>query len=303
MEIVPDIRIRIRLLSPLGSPLVSGSLFGHYCWTIRQLRGEDGLESFLAGIEASPVVFSDAFPAGCVPVPLLPLYRPPNDEQLDTDAAKTLAKRQFVTLGSFLKARNSLNPAQVAKLESGKAALTTQRMAHNRIDRLTGTTPAAGGLYFVDEDWPAEDGAELDIYVRAQQPPEEIGERFAVMGRQGFGRDASTGRGQFQVLQAVQEPGLNVPGNRWVSWSRGCLSEGIRDPRYRLYTHYGKLGGLWATAERPFKYPITLWRPGATFAAATDATPFGRLLRGIHKEKTQIVHNAWHFSVPYTEVP
>ncbi len=298
---VDDLGVRIRLSSPLGSPLVSGSIFGHYCWTLRQLRGEDWLEAFLAGLESAPVVFSDAFPAGCVPVPLLPPYRPAEEGTLDTSNAKILARRQFVTLDSFLRFRGVLDPRRVADLATGASVLQTQRTAHNRIDRLTGTTPPSGGLYFVEEDWPGASGAELDIYIRAAEAAESISEVFTLMGRQGFGRDASIGRGQFEVIQIAPAPELKGAGNRWVSWSRGCLSEAIREPRYRLYTHYGKLGGLWATTEKPFKYPLTLWRAGATFAAAEAAAPFGRLLHGLHREKSSIVHNAWHFAVPYSE--
>jgi CRISPR-associated protein Csm4 len=283
---------------------------------LRLHRGEKYLADWLAGLQQHPAIFSDAMPAGFVPVPLLAPSPPgtPSSRPSGTKAAeemKALSHRSWIPRDEFLAARSQFDRSSL--LECLRAAanvandpekrLTGHRTAHNRINRITGTTPDAGGLFFVDELWPdSESGLEWDIYLRGELGADEVVPIFRMMGEHGFGRDATLGRGQFKLVDVTPELQLaSYTGNRWVSWSRGCASPGMEEPRYRLYTHYGKLGGVWASSEKPFKYPITLWKPGGTFGAPLRAAPFGRLLRGIHPDRPEIVQAAWHFAVPFTE--
>ena len=132
-----------------------------------------------------------------------------------------------------------------------------------------------------------------------------------LIGEHGYGKDASLGRGCFRVT--VAEAGARLfesGGNRLMSLSHGSLTWNMHEPRYRLETHYGKLGGGRAvtgklvggeTVLAPFKYPLSLLKPGATFAPGGE-DPFGELLHGVHNLYDDVVHNAWHLTVPYTEV-
>ena len=305
-----DFRLRIRLLGPLTTPFTSGGIFGQYCWSLRWAEGEAALKRLLADFEEAPLVFSDAFPAGTVPVPMLAAESRVRPELLaEADAAKRRSRRAFLPFEGFLAHRDKLNRAG---LEAAFAAgpersqnLTEHRTAHNRIDRLTNTTPASGGLYFTDELWPEVAGMEFDIYARGAEAPERLLKCFAEMGAHGFGKDASTGRGRFEVTGMEPVSGMDTAGNRWVSWSRGCCGPGMTLPRYRLYTHYGKLGGVGMQAGNPFKFPLTLWKPGGTFASEGDMVggnvTFGRLLRNVHAERPEVVHNAMHYVVGYRE--
>lgn len=311
-----DLRIRLRLAGPLGTPLYSPTIFGQFCWMLRLHRGEKHLEDWLANLEHHPAIFSDAMPAGFVPVPLL-APSPPGKvaSRAGTKAAeesKALFHRAWMSRDGFLAARSQftrssllecLRAAAVNPVKDPEKRLAGHRTAHNRINRLTGTTPDTGGLFFVDELWPDSDGGlDWDIYLRSELGADETGSIFRMMGEHGFGRDATLGRGQFKLVDVTPELQLaSHTGNRWVSWSRGCVSPGMEEPRYRLYTHYGKLGGIWAQGGSPFKYPVTLWKPGGTFGAPVGAAPFGRLLRGIHPDRKKIVQAAWHFAVPFTE--
>jgi CRISPR-associated protein Csm4 len=300
----PDLRIRIALKGPLATPMISGSLFGHFCWLIRLHHGEDRLLQFLAALESQPLVFSDALPAGHAPVPTLAITAAPGPIQPNR---KLLNKRHWLQLTAFLKARAKLNATALYTIlqdTSDPKTLSSQRLAHNQINRHTGTTPETGGLYFTDEFWPTTDTSEFDIYVRGHHHGLDLPSLFSAMGEHGYGRDASTGRGRFQVVSSDLVPALLAsPGNRWVSWSSGTHSPAISAARYRLFTHYGKLGALWSTQTvAPFKRPITLWRAGATFAAPSSQTITGQLLKNVHPRTPGIIHNAWHFAVPFNEV-
>ncbi len=296
-------RVRIDLEGPLGTPLHSGTLFGHLCWARRYLDGEEALVRWLASLEeGEPFLISSGFPADLLPRPMLAPVR-------GLAEAKKVRKRAFLPLSDFLALRNRLSAAALAEKvcdARGEAGRFRHRLAHNTIDRRLGTTPEAGGLYFVDEFWPggAPNGdARWDVYVGASISADELAELFRRVGQLGYGRDATIGRGRFRVaVEDVPEGLFEAGGRRRMSLSHGSLTPNMARPRYRLEPHFGKLGPL-AAAEaggNPFKYPLVLLRPGATFEPA-DAGPFGELLREVHPAASFARHNAWHLAVPYDE--
>ncbi len=326
---MPAYRIRLRLQSPLATPLHSGTLFGHLCWAKRLHDGEKALTDWLTTLSASPLMLSDAFPRDQIPRPLLQASERPEPTAGESRQAflerlqqeKALRKTAFISLADFLALRAGMNEANLlARLrqraveqrtavqgswqpQSFQSTVLKVRQAHNTIDRLTGTTPETGGLYFVDEEWRRDTAAELDVYATGDLAKDELAALFSTVGDFGFGRDANLGRGRFMATVALADPQLFThDGNRLLSLSHGVLSENMAVPFYKLHTHYGKLGGFYAGGERsPFKYPLLLTRPGATFSPV-DAGPFGALLSGVHPHHAEICQNAWHLCLPFTAV-
>ncbi|MDG4594790.1 MAG: hypothetical protein P9F75_03705 [Candidatus Contendobacter sp.] len=323
---MPAHRIRLRLRGPLATPLHSGTLFGHLCWAKRLHESDAALTAWLAALASSPLLLSDALPRDSLPRPLLqPGDRPEPAvgesrrdflQRLQQD--KKLRKTTFIPLADFLELRTGLSEAglqarlrqRAAERERAERAQPRQRsrplsltvrQAHNTIDRLTGTTPETGGLYFMDEEWRRDAAADMDVYAQGEIGGEELQVLFDAVGEFGFGRDANLGRGRFSATVEPADPRLfDHDGNRRLSLSHGVLTANMAAPFYKLHTHYGKLGGLHAGGERsPFKHPLLLTRPGATFSP-TDAGPFGTLLAGTHPHHPEIRQNAWHLSLPFT---
>jgi len=280
---------------------------------------------FLDGVREEPLLLSDGFPAGYLPRPLVPPRRPAQSRGpsksgwlKELEQEKRLRNQPWVPVELFLEVRGRLSEATLLDAlkrldtERLQPGLARHRVAHNTINRLTGTTPPAGGLYFIDEYWPrSQAGARWEVYVRSGRDAGWLEKMFNLIGEFGYGKDASLGRGRFRATVTEAERRLfDSPGNRFMSLSHGSLTTNMREPRYRLETHYGKLGGERAVTGvetngqlllAPFKYPLSLLKPGATFAPG-DAGPFGELLVGVHNVYSDIVHNAWHLAVPYTEV-
>jgi CRISPR-associated protein Csm4 len=320
-------RIELRLQSALATPLHSGTLFGHLCWAYRDLHSEEALSSWLRRLPEEPLMISDAMPGGYLPKPLLP----PIIRLHDPSLGKVLKKQRFLPLDVFLAHRKAMSESNLAAQASAQGGSKSNhavaaidfkhRTAHNRIDRHTGTTPESGGLYFVDEFWPqaaitqapithsppspAMTGNHWDVYVSSSLADGELQGLFAHVGNSGFGKDAALGRGRFHSSVHPAPPGLfDESGSRWMTLSHGSLTPNMTDARYRLRTHYGKLGPALANHRSPFKYPLTLLEPGSTFASSGTG-PFGELLSRIHPDEDlrDIVHNAWHLAVAYTEAP
>jgi len=293
-------RVRLRLLGPLGTPMTSGTLFGQLCWALREASGEAALVSFLARLPEAPVALSDVFPEGLLPRPILaPTVErePPSKEQ--ADKAKKLKKKAFVTRDHWLKARGRLSAATLAP---GLAAWSEDRhrLAHNTIDRLRGGTLEQGGLFFMDEDWSFHTHPLRDLYVQGELPAPGLAALLEAIGRDGYGRDASTGRGRFEIVGIEPGPELAAhEGDRLVSLSRGCWDARMAAPRFKLWAHFGRLGA--EAPGRPWKRPVVLLRPGATWARAEGT--FGRWLTGVHQDRPEVGLNAFHLAIPFTEVP
>lgn len=301
-------RIRLHLTAPLATPLTSGTLFGHLCWCRRELEGEKALVDWLRHQEERPWLISDGFPADLLPRPLL---RRDGSARLlateEADRAKKLARLPFLRMEGFLKHRDSLSEATIAPYlaaapESAERPLLRHRMAHNSIDRRRGTTPEEGGLFFVEEDWSFAVEARRDVYLKAAAEPGEIRLLFEHLGERGYGRDTTWGRGHFRVEGIEPLPALDAGrGSRRLSLSHGTLTANMEDVRYKLFTHFGKVGDVMAAGgARPWKKPILLVRPGATFRPR-DEGPFGELLTGVHQDRPEIRHDARHLTLAFSE--
>lgn len=300
---MPLWRLILALEGPLGTPLGSGTLFGHLCWAMVRREGESVLAGWLDHLAAGSALcrISDAMPKDLLPRPLL---RPgPVDEGLDTAAADALKQRRkwrWLRREGWLAARQALTPDTLDPFLTSIATSTVEH-AHNRIDRYTGTTPKeGGGLWFVDDDWSFAKAPLRDLYVETDLAPDYLQDLVADVGAEGYGRDATYGRGRFTVRSLEPDEALLTHGgNRWMSLSHGCLDRAMVEPRYERFTHFGKVGATMAARTgRPFKRPVLLMRPGATFGGTG---PFGRLLDGVHQDEPKVRHDAQHLAIPFTE--
>jgi CRISPR-associated protein Csm4 len=310
-------RLTLAPRSPLATPLQSDTLFGHLCWAIRYTEGEAALREFLEESEKRVFVLSDGFPGGFLPRPLcLPLTMAqqeawvgrhfPQDEMQGYRKLKEVRKARFIPDEVFLSRRHQLSEEGLC--DALLAAAGTQptardfRQAHNRIDRTTERTPDVGGLYFTEAT--AYDGKyRYAVYVATDFiESTTLGGLFRWMGNNGYGKDASIGRGQFELLDMADAgPLFGWGGNRRLSLSRGVITAEMREPLYRLFTKHGRLGGDRVNdTSGPFKYPIILTEPGATFAS-DDPFP-GGLIRNVHPHLTDVVHMARHLTIPFAEV-
>ena len=311
-------RARIRLEGPLASPLASGMIFGQLCWGVRELESEAALVAWLNAPEALWAV-SDAFPADCLPRPLLAARSRPAEVDAGTySERKALRNHTLMTRTGFLQHRRAMDDAHLGADELCSPADETHRLARNSIDRHTGRALDAGGLYFRTETWPREaspansgvggvGGPDRDLYVEA--PEGDAGRLRALLahlGDVGFGKSAGLGRGRFRVLDVSADPDLAAlaGADRFVSLSRGDRTANMAEVRCRIEPHFGKAGSRVTLGEgaSPFKRPILLTRPGATFARAGEGR-FGSWLTGVHPTRPEIGHNAIHLAIPFSEAP
>jgi CRISPR-associated protein Csm4 len=311
---MPTFRITLSLKSPLGTDLVSGTLWGHLAWAIHYLEGDAALGIWLEEQENHPWLLSSQMPVGMLPRPLLKprLLKEAASSLEEMKLDKASRKVEFIPENLFHELRVKMSDTALTKAlkehpqgTGVKKGSTKQGLKpHNRIDRLTGTTPQSGGLFFEEVFFPADNDRRQVFLFASNHCRERLEVLFNFIGNSGFGSNASTGNGQFTCSIVEEKELFEAVGSRAMSLSHGVISKNMRATRYKQHVHFGKLGGDYAKGEySPFKYPLLMARPGATFDPA-DAGPFGTLLRGIHHDPAldHLRHHALHLPLPFTEV-
>ncbi|HRZ84244.1 MAG TPA: hypothetical protein P5069_17475 [Candidatus Hydrogenedentes bacterium] len=280
-----DYRLRLRLLSPLGTPMQSDTLFGHLAWLEAWRGGEEGVRGFLAPFlgGAPPFVLSDAFPAGLLPRPLFVPEAPGGGvpARAGFAAAKRWLKAPFVSAADF--AALLAGPAAAAPHDSPWESAETP---HASIDRNTWTT-TPGGQFFSTASLVLGAGCDaVDIYVRelAEGGAAWVEAAFHDLAKTGFGRDKSTGAGAFEVAAFDPWDGFAGPAGADGFVSLSTLMPAAADPadgRWRIRVKRGCLGET-AGAGNPFKRPLVQLEPGAVFRAGGAPRPwYGRMVSGI----------------------
>ncbi len=321
-------RYKIRPRSPVITPLMSDTLFGHFCWALYFSKGETFLEQFLQSFEKNlpaPVLFSSAFPEGYLPRPCLPpLSRKKTETLLKNDPVaakeplkaliriKKLNKISFIPLDVWQKLLNNFSEEALFNLllserfEDDIPLSTLEISAANVINRISGTVSEEGGLFQREKYWYSKDTV-LDLYVEINDP--EIMEptdwfltRYLPLN--GYGADKSVGMGVLNITkdQNFSENSLSAEQAN----ARMCLSLTAFDGMetyvsfYRLKTKFGKLGEIFATRSptggppNPFKYPVLMYDIGTVFLCSQCLND-KPLLKNVHTD-----HRIRHCGVPIT---
>ncbi len=244
-------RYRITPISPLMTPMMSDTIFGHFCWALEQRRGAAHLEAFLASFDGeskAPVLFSSAFPAEHLPRPVLP---PPTEGERrelvenyflrgtmgnkDNASEKQLLLNGWTILKAWRR-RRLISLEDWLALKDGYSELGfLERLANrqepmeeipqtintvetsNTISRASGqVTEESGGLFVREKQW-FTDGAQLDLYVAVNEADlvDDV-EWFLCnyLPQNGFGKDKSIGMGALSIVRdtAFDETLFDTPG-------------------------------------------------------------------------------------------
>jgi CRISPR-associated protein Csm4 len=299
-------RIIFEVHSPLSTPLMGDTLFGHICWGIIFHEGERALSEFFQSYEdGNPIlIISNGFPHDTLPKPLLkPQSKRENINLEDYKNLKRLNKIQYIPKKLFFDKSFSFSFSNlISEIEnikkSGKPqveSMTIERI-HTAINRLTGTVEE--GILFPTREWwfTFKENRYLtpliDVYVLSPENP-DIVKRYISWGiENGYGADKSSGKGTLKIKEIESS---DFPDNGNIAMSLGHFVPGPNDSisnlRASTFTKYGRLGGLYALMKNPFKKPIIMYREGATFYTNDKKEFVGCLLKDVHTDPA-IRHHA-----------
>jgi len=297
-------RVRFRLKSWFATPWQSDTIFGHLCWGMRYLFGEDALTAFLRRYDegAPPVLVSNGFPGDYLPCPAVHPHEvdaaAPLDEQRQLfDATRKKRKLMFIPVGQFNRviSTGDLNFA----LEVTGGGLSDRRVTlKNQLNRLTSTTGAAGRLYSFDEYF----SPEVTVYAKvADDFVGTLRQLLDYLTHVGYGKRKSAGYGQIASVDLEQFQGFDSPAsaNGFVTLSN--FVPAAHDPcqgNWAIMVKYGRLGEERAASGQVFKKPLLMLVAGSTFYDSQCRDYYGRLVRGLNPAHVDVAQYGLALPVP-----
>jgi CRISPR-associated protein Csm4 len=335
--------ILIRPASPFGTPLKGDTIFGHFCWQMAQdpelLNGS--LDEWILRYPLEPfAVFSSAWPRLNFPKvtylmkrPDIPLSLFKQDDDGQTRRSrlqnrkkdkgkKWLKVEQDMHIHmdldqcasdqeAFMLYLSGLSPGERQNLrllpQNSRKIIFREEQQHNSISRLTMTTGSGVFAPYSTNNIHFIPGLELAIFVYLDERAagtDQLLKAFERIGRWGFGRDASTGLGRFDVVACEKKPWPTLDKVTACYSLAPCVPEqGRFHQTYFLpFTRFGRHGAPLVLSGKPFKNPVVMADEGAVFYPYEEDVfdkPFiGRAITGISKADPRTVSQGFSLFLP-----
>ena len=292
-------RIKIKLKSGLLSELQSDTIFGSFCWRMKEILGEDKLLSFLEFYKNGKPVFSVSngflskddkddkddkifFPNPQIPYNYEPVSKNKTEKIQTFLEYKEKKKISFVCLKDFNKKLSSQEIGNEDEKEI--PAFEEDLRTSVEIDRET-MTAKKGNLFSYAPKYLEKQFLNVFIKVIDDSVYKEFNcesllkETFNL----GFGKKKSSGYGDMEVIDVSEFNGFEEPkdGNGFIILSNYLPSkdDGITDMFYDFHVKYSKLGEQYSKNSNPFKRPIIFFKPGSVFITSVIKEFYGRITK------------------------
>ena len=306
-----NLKINWKLKSALSTSLESDTIFGHFCWALKYLKGEEKLIDFLDKILEGKTCFklSNGFKKGYIPFSQVIPHSKAFSERLDLffPLKKQIKKIDLISIKKWNETCNNFNPEIILEkdlenkevLHSSKSDMLKHRIIHNYINRLSGTTSKDGANLFAEETSFYSSDYEFNSWIKTDYfNLKELKEIFYQISINGFGKDKNFGRGTFEISLEESNDFTEVNDcNAWLLISN-CVpcKDDSTNVMAEAKVKYPKIGGDFALKESPFKYPVYIFTPGTIFIGTKQ--PQGMILKNIHPFNDEIIQNLSAYCLP-----
>lgn len=288
----------------VGTPFRSDTLFGHACWTMRMYEKKERFDKFIenAAEQKPELVFSDGFPSGFLPRPLMPLEQIKFDSKEQYDTFKKRSKQMWIKKDE-LNECNSIQWILDSSHDTGeeyKNSPMQQAVLHNVIDRFTGTSLSANGLYAQNQLWFEGIWENIDIYVVTEWSREQLSDFILKLFEIGYGRDQTAGLGKIEIKSFPEKETFpNIETEWFLSLSRAvpCSSVNIEKSFYQIEPKYGKVWSGLEKQNHPFKKVILETVPGSVLKMNKNTETAGKVLKEIH-DNSSVIENCMTILYP-----
>ena len=326
-------RYKITPGSPLMTPLMSDTLFGHFCWAVLYHEGADYLSDLLDLYDTgnpAPILFSSAFLSGYLPRPAMSRLNMKKtgafvrrhfgkDKKKFFEGLSKISawhNRQLISVKQWLNLKDNYSEEKlyeefITEHPDENKICEIEVSVAKQVNRISGTVPdKSAGPFYKEKTW-YYDGIVFDLYVEINDEKMNAAAEWFLteyLPENGFGADKSSGMGNLAIVcdEDFDSECFSVAApNARVSLSLTAF-QGMERYRaaYRLKTKFGKLGGDFAAAgtaggdPKPFKKPVLMYEPGAVFFC-TERLSDRPLLKNIHSDK-RIRHCGIPITLPLT---
>lgn len=303
---MPVYRYRIFPRSAFATPMRSDTLYGHLLWAAAEFYGRDKVEKLIADFKglAPPFKLSSAFPAGFLPMPVLPgvprsYFRKTKERTAlleNLTAHKEFRKLRWLPVAVWRRHAAAMSQRKLfEEFLQDKKLFTPPRQEemdqpHNSIDRRTGSVrQEGGGLFFTPVRW-LHPEAHWDIYVETERL-DEFETLLKHVAGGGFGADRSIGKGQFDFQRDLEFDGeLFGQDGALVMTLSLCATDRLSEVR-GWYAPFVKHGRAWSSFKQrnPFKRPFLAFKEGSVFVSLPQE---GYVLEDVHPDQ-EVVQVTW----------
>ncbi|MBI4378137.1 MAG: hypothetical protein HY578_03455 [Nitrospinae bacterium] len=335
--------ITIKPVSGFGTTLKGDTLFGHFCWQIaydEKLLGKT-LDMLLSNYQTKPfMIFSSAYPKFYVgnkyhyalKTPDLPvdnIFILPLDKKEKIEKRKEYKARRWMIIEegrkfSSFKKLKFLNDKEM--LEKANANITEETRKqlkrsgsnsfiypfsqfHNKINRFTNTTGEEGFAPFSVEQEVFYPETELAFFVGIDEAVvniEQVRKGLEQIGTSGFGKDASTGLGRFELGEDAEvdlsKMGSNSPNACYTLSPCVPEKDTFSEMYFTPFTRFGRHGDIFAKSSNPFKNPVIMADEGAILKPKNNeifGRPYiGRAVSNISKAEPKTVTQGYSLYIP-----
>lgn len=309
--------------SGLLSELQSDTIYGHFCWRLKERLGDEKLTEFISLYKNKKPVFilSDGLLQvnGEIRFPRPYIFSKPEIKKTKAEKVLEFVKRKANKERNYLTATelNSFLNSGVVKIEeknepenskgkrkSKKPVLSEELRVSVQIDRSTFGS-SEGRLFSYNPKYTREDVSYVvlikvidDSTYKSFECESILKEVFKV----GFGKKKSSGYGQFNVGEITEYNSFKEPDDTNAFIVLGNYlpdeSDEITPIGYDINTKYGKLGEEYSQSENPFKNPIVFLTAGSCFQTNTKKEFYGQITdEGKISAKKEVVQFGMPFSL------
>jgi len=298
-------RFDLQLESAFATPPKGDTLFGQLCWLIVRTFGESKLTELLEGYTSNNpfMVVSDFLPRNHIQLPPIPRWMIDEGECQIADR-KRLKNLVMVDIERLVSNDYRLDNLIFSSLKDKKDFLPSEEIQMRvKINRESGTT-GSGFDPFANVRFEYGESTPVALYILLDTDrlmSDELHQLLILLGKMGFGKDATIGRGQFSVTAITPIVWDYSNANGKITLSPSVLTPSGREAFYEPFTRWGKHGDYLANGQNIWKNPI-LMADTFAFIMTEEKTSFtGKGLGGdgsISNVIPQTVHQGYAIGLP-----
>lgn len=242
------IKLKINPLSSFATFPKGDMIFGYFTYYLF-LNKDKRLQNYLK--EDPKIIFSDFLPNGYLPKPALPL----DSFGVDSDNKKDFRKKEWIKI-------ENLQSGNLKECEDFKFYERDLRV-RNKINRkFFSTTEENFAPFGIEEIAFKKEPVLYVMFDDKSFDKEGIAKILNEIGKNGFGKKSSVGKGQFEVELDENFKGFDKTFDTkyYLTISPTILkSKEIKNCYYNLFNRFGK----YSYSSKPFKKPVLMADSGA----------------------------------------
>ncbi|MDI6781275.1 MAG: hypothetical protein QME49_04115 [bacterium] len=297
--------ITIKPITGFGTPFKGDTIFGHFCWQIAydSKLSSIPIDELMASYQEKPfAVFSSMYPKFVVREKYCYTFIKPNlsmdklfnlsGEKEQIEQRKEIKKKKWMLIEegqrfSSFKELTFVNDDELLCMANKQLSHEMQHQMrkaiskdfaaqfsqyHNKINRLTNKTGEKGFDPFAMEQSVFYPETELALFVGIEEDMidiKQIKKGLEQIGLTGFGKDASTGLGRFELGEDSEintfDMGSASPDACYTLSPCVPEKDTFDAMFFNPFTRFGRHGDVLAKSANPFKNPVIMADEGAIF--------------------------------------